>query len=110
MLNADDSLPIIKHALHRRLGKEPGVRVADVRCLVAKDHIAVFVDLAAGDLGLHSEFHLPLEFEHAHLIDQIDEIAEQVKAARMSYWLSGRQTERRELSGTGLRGRWAQYG
>ena len=87
------------------------MRVADVRCLIAKDHIAVFVEMVAGDLNMRSEFHLPLEFEHAHLVNEIDEIAEQCKAARMSYWLSGRQmTERRDLPGTGLRGRWRRYG
>ncbi len=63
-------------------------------------------------LVTRSRFELPPEFTHQHLINEVDEIAEQYKAARLDFWGRGavmREPEK-QLAGTGLRGRWTSYG
>ena len=113
MLTEDDA-PTIRHAITRRLDKEPGVEVCDIVMNSAGDHIAVGV-LVRLDARIvtRSRFDLPIPFEHGHLLNEIDEIAEQLKAARKTYFGRGGgfliQPER-QLMGTGLRGRWLSYG
>jgi hypothetical protein len=62
---------------------------------------------------LRSRFDLPPLFELRHVHNEIDEIAEQYKAARADFWKHGRvlpaEMPEREMSGTGLRGRWTQH-
>ena len=112
MLTADDT-PTIRNAIHRRLGKEPGVRICDIK--FTKSEVAIRCGVVA-TLGMderivtRSMFDLPAEFEHSHLINELDEIAEQYKAARLEFFKTGGVVGEKEVSGTGLRGRWAQYG
>lgn len=113
MLHAEHDTPLIRNALHRRLDKERGVRIDDIKFLRTDTHLQVRVEIEVGGaLNLISEFDLPNTFEHGHLINEIDEIAEACKRARMEFWLSGRPVfeGRRELPGTGLRGNWCRYG
>ena len=112
MLTAADT-PTIRNAVHKRLGKEPGVKICDIK--FTKSEIAIRVGIVA-TLGLddrivtRSMFDLPSEFEHAHLVNELDEIAEQYKAARLDFFRNGGVEGEKEVTGTGLRGRWAQYG
>jgi len=133
MLNADDT-PTIRNAIIKRLDREPGVVICDLKFEKAKfgDWYAVnphkdnsfllmceapFVRVRLeSDIGLPrtlvSYFDLPVPFEHSDLLNHIDEIAEQYKAARLS--IAGRggllTHPERQLDGSGLRGRWASYG
>jgi hypothetical protein len=113
--------PTIRHAITKRLDKEREVSVLRIPIKRGKDCIRVGVLAQIGDhLLLRSVFELPLEFEHAHLLNEIDEIAECCKSARVDYLrsvpandsLAGETAHAsvcRELSGTGLRGRWKQH-
>lgn len=111
MLTADDT-PTIRFALTRRLDAEPGVRVYDIKFHKEAGVVAVHVELLVGNaLIVESDFHLPDPFELGHLHNEIDEIAEHCKKARLEFWRHGRVMRgRRELPGTGLRGRWERYG
>lgn len=109
--------PTIRFALIRRLDKEPGVKICDLQ-VVPHLHddppfIAVGVLAQLGSLLItKSVFHLPAQFEHAHLLNEIDEIAEQYKAARLDFFGRGavmREPER-QLRGNGHRGLWERYG
>lgn len=114
MTYADE--PTIRWAIIKRLDAERGVRVCDVPIVDGgKDGIRVGVvseiDGADG-LVVRSRFDLPPVFELRHVHNEIDEIAEQYKAARADYWRNGRMPigERVVVSGTGIRGRWAHHG
>lgn len=116
MLTYEDE-PTIRFALMRRLDKEPGVEICDLRVEphLSEDPPFIAVGLVAllGKLLItRSTFHLPPVFEHRHLLNELDEIAEQYKAARKEYFRGGMvmKASEHELAGTGLRGRWAQYG
>ena len=113
MLDAE-SEPTIRFAIMRRLDAEPGVEICDlqIRPNLADSFIAVGMVARLGKLLIaDAQFHLPIPFEIGHLHNEIDEIAEGFKKARHDFFKSGmRQVERKQLSGTGLRGRWAQYG
>lgn len=110
MLTSDD-IPTIRHAIDKRLDKERGVKIIDTVCYVGKDHIRVSVFMTVGELYCSSDFDLPLEFEHSHLLNEIDEIAEHCKEARAKYWRMGRHCiGETAIHGSGLRGRWRQYG
>jgi hypothetical protein len=77
------------------------------------EHIGVGVLCRLGHmLVTKSRFDLPPEFTHQHLLNEIDEIAEQMKAARLDFFGRGAKLRDPEvqLAGTGLRGRWASYG
>lgn len=113
MLNYEDGQPTIRFALQRRLEKERGVRIAEIRIKNHPDAEPPFI--AVGVLALIDEeliasslFHLPAEFEHAHLVNEIDEVAEGFKAARVDRALDGKPAAnvKRTMLGTGLRGRW----
>ena len=119
--------PTIRHAIMRRFdpakGKkgERGIKVCEIlvqpHMIENPPFIAVGV-LAAIDSEhdgpiVRSYFHLPAEFELRHLHNEIDEIAEQYKSARIDMALNGRMMkfgEQRTMLGTGLRGNWAMYG
>jgi hypothetical protein len=114
--------PTIRHAITKRLDKEREVSVLRIPIKRGKDCIRVGVLAQIGDhLLLRSVFELPLEFEHAHLLNEIDEIAECCKSARVDYLRNTptndgpiRETATREgvcneLAGTGLRGRWKRH-
>lgn len=123
MLTYDDA-PTIRHAIMRRLdpakGKkgERGVKVCEI---LIQPHlldpvkpfiaVGVLVELD-GDKVMRSYFHLPAEFELRHLHNEIDEICEQYKSARIDHVLTGgtKFGEQRTMLGTGLRGNWAMYG
>lgn len=113
MLTETD-LPIIRHAITKRLGAERGVRIVGIPMQAKDGHIAVGVlaVLDEGSLIVSSQFHLPIPFELAHLHNEIDEMAEQYKAARVKFWASGRvmKIPATALAGSGLRGNWARYG
>jgi hypothetical protein len=105
---------IVRHALLKRLDAERGVEVCEIKFGQHADCLSVGV-LARIDHAIvtRSRFDLPRSFELSHLHDEIDEIAEQFKAARKNFAENGgaflAQPER-EMSGTGLRGRWVRYG
>jgi len=110
----DEDTPTIRNAIYRRLDKEAGVAICDMKFAKGAGYIAVGV-LATIDDGpiTLSRFELPNPFEHGHLIEEIDEIAEQMKAARKAHFGNGNGlilTPERQLAGTGLRGRWSRYG
>ncbi len=110
----DEDTPTIRNALYRRLNAELGVKICDIKFARGAGFIRVGV-LATIDDGpiARSMFELPNPFEHGHLVDEIDEIAEQCKAARKEHFGRGGGlilTPERQLQGSGLRGRWARYG
>lgn len=124
----DADTPLIRYAIIRRLDQEPGVRVvellferyeigdrylADDGVRVAREpFIRVGVLATVGALlQARSKFDLPVPFEHSHLVNEIDEIAEQHKAMRREFFLSPMAAgAERQAKGSGMRGRWARYG
>jgi len=109
--------PTIRFALLRRLDQEPGVKVCEIKVIPhlteQPPFIAVGVLVKLGELlTTRSIFHLPAEFDHRHLVNEIDEIAEQYRAARKAYFRNGMvmTTPEKQLLGNGLRGNWAKYG
>lgn len=111
MLTADDK-PTIRYAILRRLDKETGVQVCAIKFVEGDDCIGVGVLAKLGNTIItSSQFQLPLVFEHSHLLNEIDEIAEHIKDARRDFFTAALPvSEVRKIAGTGLRGRWAQYG
>ena len=109
--------PTIRFAISGRLDKEPRVELCEIQVkphLKAEPpYIAVGVLCRLGKLLVHkSVFHLPAQFQHGHLLNEIDEIAESCKAARREFFKGGMVVKNSEnhLPGTGLRGNWARYG
>ena len=115
--------PTIENAIKKRLGKERGVWIREI--LATKmpaffnaaegkwipPHIAVGTLLTLGeDVIMRSRFNLPLEFELSHLHNEIDQIAEQCKEARLQKGISDLTGVAMEpeiqLKGTGLMGLW----
>lgn len=121
MLTYDDN-PTIRHAILKRLDAERGVKVCEIKIEPhlldpREPFIAVGVLLEVdraldGGLLLSGVFHLPAAFELRHLHNEIDEIAESAKSARIDVALTHgtRRGERKVMLGTGLRGRWQAYG
>ncbi len=116
MLTYDDE-PTIRWAIERRMDKEPGVKCSYVHvepCLEAMPPflaVGVTVELGLG-MDVTSVFHVPSQFEHGHLMNELDEIAEKVKEARAHFFRNGMDFsgKRVELKGTGHRGHWKRYG
>lgn len=119
MLSFDDD-PSIRFAIHRRLDHERGVKICEIKVVPHRLQkppfiaVGILTELDA-HLVLRSVFHLPGEFDIAHLRNEIDQVAEQYKAARQQHFgrvLSGQliMTGEKQLLGTGLRGLWAQHG
>lgn len=111
MLSFDDE-PTIRWAIIKRLDKEPGIRVLEVRC---KRHmegtlevIKVGVQVFIGDqITAISRFDLPGSFYHNQLLNEIDEMAEHFKQALLKFTLLGEGKERAaSIAGNGLRGNW----
>lgn len=113
MLTADDT-PTIRLAIQRRLGREPGVAICDIKFGKAAGEIAVGILALVGAEKAtiaRSRFNLPDPFEIGHLHDEIDEIAEHLKvAARDHFTAALAVSAEHEIAGTGLKGRWARYG
>jgi len=124
MLTYDDN-PTIRNAIMRRLSQEPGVDIVDIQITNKPDasppHIQVGVWTllrdrvdAEGLIDPRSFFDLPAEFSHSHLLNEIDEIAEQIKEIRRKtkmgrlIWNPLAILKRETVKGTGLRGRWPQ--
>lgn len=134
MLTFDDE-PTIRHAIWKRIKKEPGLDIVDIQIKEVKkgdvvtregqstfapdDHIAVGVWLILTD-RTHEEgipdtrsfFDLPPEFSIWQVHNEIDEIVEASKKARKLaglklIWTPKRDGQREPIIGTGLRGRWA---
>lgn len=112
MLTWEDA-PTIRWAILKRLEKEPGVRFVRVFAKPFPGHIGVGVEATVHDtLQTRSHFRLPVEFEHAHLIREIDEIAEQIKAAWREFngVIRSDQTAGGQLAGNGLAGNFRKVG
>jgi hypothetical protein len=115
MLTHADS-PTIRFAINRRLDKERGVRVGEIKITPHLDaspaytEVVFFVHMPVLPEPLRIKFHLPEPFEHRHLLNEIDESAEKCKEARLEFWRNGGIELGRNFGGTGLRGGWKTYG
>jgi hypothetical protein len=110
MLSFDDA-PTIRHAIVKRLESEPGIRFVHVFAKPFPGFIGVGVEAAIHDtLVARSHFRLPIQFELAALHREIDEIAEQYRAAWRAHLGTVRsdQTEAVQLAGNGVAGNWRQ--
>ena len=98
----------IRNILETRLEGMHGVKVLEFKHKPIGDHIRIGVLLDVDDLAIvvSSQFELPLIFEKRELLNQIDEIAEAVKTARLEVACTRDlpTTHSRELPGTGMRG------
>lgn len=111
MLTFEDE-PTIRHAIMKRLDKERGVDISDVLIKSHLDCIAVGILATIDDaIVVRSRFDLPPEFDYRHLHNEIDQVAEQYKAARLDFTGRGHHLRQPEiqLMGTGLRGLWAKH-
>jgi hypothetical protein len=115
MYGVDDGLPTIRHFITKKIESVSGAMLAEpVRIKLHEDAeppyiaVGVHVLLDGGPLAVRSTFHLPTQFELIDVYNEIDEIAESFKAARVAYWRQGRPStlEEAQLPGTGMRGRW----
>lgn len=111
MLTADDT-PTIRHAILRRLGTEPNVRICEIKFHKGAGEISVGVLSNVGDhLISTSAFVLPDPFELGHLHNEIDEIAASYRVMQRDHATAALPvSEVKTLPGTGLRGNWARYG
>lgn len=129
MLTAEDTATI-EWALRRRLDQEPGAFVfipipiqpfdvgdwytdteTGLSVMAREKFIRVGVMIKLGEtILLRSKFDLPDPFEHGHLLNEVDEIAEKCKEARKGFFTSSLVARERKLNGTGMRGRWGRYG
>lgn len=115
-MNFEDNATV-RNAILKRLDLEKGVIVFDLKIEQKDDCIAVGVWSGIMDGGqdiidARSFFDLPLEFTHKHLLNEIDEIAEQIKECRkkagpFAVFNPEKASIREAVKGTGLRGRWA---
>lgn len=100
----------IENIVKTRLHTMEGVEVWNVKIINKPDCMKVKVLIVADDLTLRfrSRFELPLSCPKDLLLNEVDEIAESIKAARLvQKWTPyPASKEMRELPGTGLRGRW----
>src|SRR3569623_655363 len=108
--------PTIRWAISKRLDKAPGVERAET--IVRKKKDCIFVGILFHldkKLIVKSTFELPHQFDVAHLHNEIDQLAEQLTAARRDHF--GRSLRGQvlgsgigaQLAGTGLRGLWSQH-
>ena len=122
MLTFDDKATI-ENAIFKRLHEPGKTEIADLKVEnhpnATPPYIAVGVWLILEDrigreglIDPRSFFDLPAEFEHSHLLNEIDEIAEQLKVVRRETVFSNllavpkKEGPRQFVTGTGLRGRW----
>lgn len=115
----------IRNAITKRLHEDGKTEIADIQIINKPDadppHIQVGIWFVLKDriqveglIDPRSFFDLPAEFERRHLLNEIDEIAEQLKVVRKetaiaSLVMRGPQP-RQVVVGTGLRGRWGDDG
>ena len=129
MLTSEDA-PTIRFAIRWRLDSEHGAYVLEPTLVqpikrgewytdvnsrldvqAQEDFIRVAVLIGLGmTVHVRSEFHLPDPFEHGHLLNEIDEIAESLKKARKDAFTSPLAAPVRKVVGTGVRGNWKRYG
>ena len=118
MLTVNDT-PTIRNAIVKRLEKESGIDHVFMDFVkLPGSHITVELNIILGWVGdklftVDSTFDLPDPFEHGHLLDEIDQVAEHVKAARIDFFGRGAgliRTPEVQLAGTGRRGLWSRYG
>lgn len=107
-----DDAPTIRWAILKRLDKEPGVKVLQTPIGLRADCITVGVLALIDDaLITDSKFELPKQFSLIQVHNQIDEIAESFKAARLDHFGRGlrgqhQASPRNVLAGSGLRSGW----
>lgn len=121
MLTYEDEA-LIRNAIWKRIHDKGKTEIADIQVINKPDdsppHIQVGVWCILKDRIQHeglvdtrSFFDLPAEFDHKHLLNEIDEVSEQIKEARRQTAASrllqaGIDLFRKATKGTGLRGRW----
>jgi hypothetical protein len=113
-LRAPNDLVIVRHAILKKIDAEKGVKLVDIVIEPDEDgeppHTRIGVLTLIDDtLIARSRFDLPWEFHLRHVHNEIDQMAEQFKAARLDYWGRGRTLGGKpevQLAGTGLRGLW----
>jgi hypothetical protein len=116
MLTHEDE-PTIRNAFMKRLERERGVKICEIKVVPhlkeTPPFIAVGVLATLDDAVVtRSLFHLPALWALRHLHNEIDEICEQMKAARKLHFGRGGaplKAPESQLLGTGLRGRWRQH-
>jgi hypothetical protein len=97
MLSYDDA-PTIRHAILKRLDREPGVRLIGIYARRFPRFIGVGVEaLVRERLVTRSHFRLPARFALRQLHNEIDQVAEQIKAA----WRDHAGTVRSDQSAAG---------
>jgi hypothetical protein len=97
MLSYDDA-PTIRYAILKRLDKEPGVKLIGIYARRFPRFIGVGVEALVRDrLVTRSHFRLPAQFALRQLHDEIDQVAEQIKAA----WRDHAGTVRSDQSAAG---------
>lgn len=124
MLTYEDE-PTIRNIIWKRL-HVPGVtEIADIKVINRTDavpsHIQVGVWFILMDRLNHeglvdprSFFDLPAEFSRSHILNEVDQIAEQLKEVRRKtsigalIYRPGMEQPREMTKGTGLRGLWPQ--
>jgi len=125
MLTYEDEATI-RNAIWKRLHEPGKTEIADIQVVNNPDATPPFIRVDIwfilkdriqneGLIDPRSHFDLPAEFERSHLLNEIDEIAEQLKFIRKDTKLTMLKfmgaifgSRRKAVSGTGLRGRWPQ--
>lgn len=129
MLTSDD-IPTIRFAIRWRIDSEPGAYVVEPTLVqpikrgewytdikshldvqAREDFIRVVVLIGLGMTAhAQSEFHLPDPFEHGHLLNEIDRMAEDLKKVRKAVFASPVVGMSGRVAGSGTRGGWDRYG
>ncbi len=112
LLSARDE-PTIRHIIDSRLTSLSNVAILEIKIKQALGcvKIAILLDVDHLRLVLDSYFELPLYFERTALLNEIDEIAEGIKLARLETLVCSDvrpEPLTRQLPGSGIRGRWGQ--
>ena len=105
-------IPTIKNIIVTRLESIPRVKLLNFKFKIVADclKLALLIEADALRLGFDSFIELPLVFDKTQLLNEIDEIAEGIKTARLETIVCSDLKPApltRRLPGTGLRGRWA---
>lgn len=117
----------IRSAITKRLHEDGKTEIADIQIINQPDavppHMQVGIWFVLKDriqveglIDPRSFFDLPAEFDRSHLLNEIDEIAEQLKVVRQEtqrvglVFDPGKTQARKVVVGTGLRGRWGDDG
>ena len=103
----------IENIVKTRLGTIPGVEVWTVKIINKPDCMKVKVIFVADDMALRfrSRFELPLACPKELILNEVDEIAESIKTARLEHKFTTAKPSpvMRPIKGTGLRGKWKDY-